>query len=336
MQFPKEFFEKEDREGFVVSEMMKRAWAAEMEVLAVIDDVCMSNGIRYYAGFGTLLGAVRHKGFIPWDDDIDICMLRRDYERFVSMAPDILPEGFVIAGVYGSEPRLWDLNGELQARVIADDIYFPMPKYMNRFHAFPYPRVGVDVFPLDHLPDDPEKQLKIVNEINDLQYTANHWHEMKEDGRIEDRLARYDVYFGIHFDRVDETKSRHDILAKANEIASSVKTNSTGNIANVIYLNPPRDSKAFTGYNKYREEWFGEGIRMPFEYMDIPVPAEYDKVLKATFGADYMTPKPMSGLHEYPFYKIQEQKFIDLLKESGIDTPVDEFCSNWHNMIGGM
>lgn len=81
MEFASNFFEKEVREGFEVPEMMKRAWAAQMEVLQVVADVCDKNGIQYFADWGTLLGAVRHKGFIPWGDDIDICLRREEYNK---------------------------------------------------------------------------------------------------------------------------------------------------------------------------------------------------------------------------------------------------------------
>ena len=335
MQFPKSFFEKEEREGFAVSEMMKRAWAAEMEVLAVVDEVCKANHIRYYACFGTLLGAVRHHGFIPWDDDIDICMLRPDYERFIEIAGKSLPEGYVISGMYAADDRLFMANGESQLRVIADETVFTLPIQMNTFHAFPYPRVGIDIFPLDRLPDDISEQIRIVSEINDLQYTSNHWKELADSGKLEERLLRYDMYFGIHFDRSDECVSRRSMQLKIDEIASSAWDSSSELVANILYLHTPVNPDGFPGYRGYREEWFGEPVIMPYETGCIPVPKEYDEVLKKIYGPDYMTPKPFTGLHNYPFYAVQEQEFVKLLKESGVDTPVDEFCSNWHNMIGG-
>ena len=81
LKFDNDFFNTEVREGFEISSMMKRAWAAQMEVFQVVSDICNRNGIRYFADFGTLLGAVRHKGMIPWDDDIDLAMMRPDFER---------------------------------------------------------------------------------------------------------------------------------------------------------------------------------------------------------------------------------------------------------------
>ena len=66
------FFEAEEREGFFVSSMMKRYWAAQLKVLSDVARVCKKHNIRWFADCGTLLGAVRHGGYIPWDDDLDI------------------------------------------------------------------------------------------------------------------------------------------------------------------------------------------------------------------------------------------------------------------------
>ena len=74
------FFREEIRNGFLVTEKMKRIWYTEISLLQELDRVCKKYGLRYFAEYGTLLGAVRHKGFIPWDDDIDVAMFRDDYE----------------------------------------------------------------------------------------------------------------------------------------------------------------------------------------------------------------------------------------------------------------
>ena len=82
MRVPDNFLEGEIRNSFYVESMMKKVWAAQLEVLHEIDRICKKHNITYFADWGTLLGAVRHKGFIPWDDDMDITMKRQDYIKF--------------------------------------------------------------------------------------------------------------------------------------------------------------------------------------------------------------------------------------------------------------
>ena len=84
------YFKEEERCGFKISSMMKRVWAVEMDVLTEIDRICKEYGLTYYAAFGTMLGAVRHKGFVPWDDDIDIYMLRPDYQVLMKVLSCLL------------------------------------------------------------------------------------------------------------------------------------------------------------------------------------------------------------------------------------------------------
>ena len=71
MEFNDDFFQDEVREGFYVSGMVKRAWAAQIEVLNEIDELCKKHDIKWFLDSGFLLGVVRHGGMIPWDDDID-------------------------------------------------------------------------------------------------------------------------------------------------------------------------------------------------------------------------------------------------------------------------
>ena len=69
-----DFFKDEEKSGFMVGSLMKRCWGAQLQVLQEFDKVCSRHGLKWFAFCGTLLGAVRHKGFIPWDDDIDVCI----------------------------------------------------------------------------------------------------------------------------------------------------------------------------------------------------------------------------------------------------------------------
>lgn len=73
---PESFFEPETICDFYVDETRKKIWAVLLDLLIKFDKVCKKHGLKYYLAYGSLIGAVRHQGFIPWDDDIDICMNR--------------------------------------------------------------------------------------------------------------------------------------------------------------------------------------------------------------------------------------------------------------------
>lgn len=75
---------------------MHRLWEVELEILDVIHDVCVKYNLRYTLAFGTLIGAVRHNGFIPWDDDIDIVMPRKDYDKLISVWNTDVPSGYIL------------------------------------------------------------------------------------------------------------------------------------------------------------------------------------------------------------------------------------------------
>ena len=70
-------------------ETLKRVQNTEKEILVKFIEICEKYNLKYFAAFGTLLGAIRHRGFIPWDDDIDVGMLRKDYEKFLKDLPII-------------------------------------------------------------------------------------------------------------------------------------------------------------------------------------------------------------------------------------------------------
>ena len=89
IKLEEKFFQVEERAGYIVDEEKKRLWAVELDLLQEFFRVCKENNIEAYAFAGTLLGAIRHEGFIPWDDDIDICMTRENYNKLERIAEEV-------------------------------------------------------------------------------------------------------------------------------------------------------------------------------------------------------------------------------------------------------
>ncbi len=145
MEFGIDFFRDEVRNGFYIPAAIKQAWAATLDVLSEIDRICTKHDITYFADWGTFLGAVRHGGFIPWDDDLDICMKRDDYVRFREVADSELPSNFVF---HDYERK--DTHWEFLARVVNNDKMCFEEEYLRTHNNFPW-LAGVDIFVKDYL-----------------------------------------------------------------------------------------------------------------------------------------------------------------------------------------
>ena len=145
INLPNEFLKPETRENFYIDATMKTVWAAELEVLNEIAKICERHGLIWFMAFGALLGTVRHQGFIPWDDDIDIWLKRSDYLALLGYLQVELPEGYVV-----KSPLLESGYSEYQTCVMNSDSISIDPTHLQKFHGCPF-IVGIDVFPLDYL-----------------------------------------------------------------------------------------------------------------------------------------------------------------------------------------
>lgn len=117
-----------------------------LEILKDIITVCEEYNIEYFIIFGTALGAVRHKGFIPWDDDLDIGMTRQNYERFLEVAVDALPQDLFLQ-TFNSEPN----TPFYFSKVRKNGTVF-VEKYCKDLEI--HRGIYVDIFPYDNIPDD--------------------------------------------------------------------------------------------------------------------------------------------------------------------------------------
>ena len=129
----------------------------QLEILDILTQTLDKNGFTYWLAYGTVIGAVRHKGFIPWDDDIDICMPIDEYDRFAEIANDILPQGYFYQDKNTDKEYPYTF-----AKIRKDNTLFvqkPVAKY-NMHHG-----VYVDIFPMIGVPDEKIKQKILLKKL---------------------------------------------------------------------------------------------------------------------------------------------------------------------------
>ena len=135
------------------NDTLKRLHGAQLEIMDEIHRICHKHGIRYFLDSGTALGAVRHKGFIPWDDDVDIGMLRDDYERFLDVAGKELKERFFLQHK-ATEPRYQKYNAKLRLR----GTFFPE----EGTEGYSQRGIFVDIYPFDYCGNTREEAIRSV------------------------------------------------------------------------------------------------------------------------------------------------------------------------------
>lgn len=303
MKIEDSFLEPEVRNGFYVPSCMKQAWAAELTVLQEIDRICKKYDIPYFADWGTLLGAVRHGGFIPWDDDLDIVMKRKDYEYFLQVARSEMPEGFCIF-TYETHPEFWSFL----ARFVAKNRICFEADHLREFYGFPY-IVGIDIFVLDCVSEDIEKNsernriAKFIIEVIDL----------IADGKIagreaEDFLDKIEYMLHVKLsDRRDLHKTRVQIYKEAEKLFGAFSEEESKELTRMMPNELYHENRF-----RLKKEYYDQQVWLPFENTYLPVPSGYDEMLRRRYG-DYMKLVRNCGGHDYPFFETQKKSLQAVL-----------------------
>lgn len=320
MFFDDGYFREETREGFVITEDMKRAWAAQLEVLEEVKRVCGILGIKFFADWGTLLGAVRHHGFIPWDDDMDIAMLRKDYMRFLSEAPALLEKYYEIKSVY-NDPE----DDTIKARIINGRHICFEPDFLAKFHGCPYV-VGIDIFPVDNITDDKKALDKQIESLRFLLRTAESVPEKGPYGsEVLELMKKIEKTFGITVNYNNRLK--HELKKIYDIVCSLYQDENSAEVCSMIDFAEGWDYHA-------KREWYEDICELPFENTTIPVPEGYDGLLQIKYGKEYMTPRNVGSSHDYPFYKSQiEELRLVMQQEFNIEFTTEEVIRLIHAKV---
>lgn len=313
MKFDKSYFEDEVRDGFFVPAEIKQAWAAELEVLSEVDKVCKKYSIQYFADWGTLLAAVRHEGFIPWDDDLDIVMKRDDYNRFMRIAQTELPDGFS-AYNFRNHDDFWLFLG----RVVGKQRICFEQEHLDRFHQFPY-IAGVDIFVLDYVSRDEEAE----RERDKLAMRTIALADMIGEGKInpamkEQELQKLERECSIDITRgLPDVELRRELYGVVEHIFSRF-TDDESDMLSQLFPFGMKETRF-----RFPKECYAQAIELPYENIRIPVPIQYCKMLKDKYG-DYMKLVRNAGGHDYPFFEAQKKQLQAVLD---FDIPEYKFSS---------
>ncbi|MCL2022758.1 MAG: LicD family protein [Oscillospiraceae bacterium] len=248
-----------------------------LEILLVMDKLCKEFGISYYLAEGTLLGAVRHGGFVPWDDDVDIVMPRKDHDRFIKLAEKHLPAGYCVDSVH-TNPKHWTNTSFVQ---MTRDVPHKKTRLSGiALHNGPC----VDILALDFVPCY-SNQLK-RREMMTRVFRRTLW-----------------VKSGLHPKSWYKTPEKRLRLYYPAKIIAAFMSFSA--LQNAIYrqMTMTDDSShqfysVFASlYRMNREtfpkKWFAEPVYLDFEGHKLPVPREYHKVLTRIYG-DYTVLPPVA------------------------------------------
>ena len=316
LTFDKNYFNGETICDFYVDPMVKRAWAAQLEILTKIIEICNNHNLTYYGFWGTMLGAIRHKGFIPWDDDIDIVMKRKDYDIFLEIAQSELPAKYLVLSPYSQVE--WK---EQFSRVTNSHSINFSESHLIEFHGFPY-ITGIDIFPYDYIPDNKEIR---DNQLYFLNKTAHARSQFIKTGNIpENDLLELERTFGFEFNR--SLHLDNQLLCLFDQISACFGNESDSKLTCFADRMKSLTEKKKDFY--FDKEWFSDVITVPFENIRITIPKNYKQCLITCFGEDYMTPIMGTSEHEYPFYKKQENELKEIGRYEEVMAAVNNYTIN--------
>lgn len=246
----------------------------QLTILKEIDKVCRDNNIQYYLMYGTLIGAVRHGGFIPWDDDIDIVMMREDYDKFVKACENgALSDSYVIQN-RDTDPEFEFLISRVGMKgTYSDDHSRRTLKTMNYTY--------VDVFPLDNVPDSSDEQKRHKRRLAFLQQALHYRMNYHYDHNTRIKLVLKTIW-ALPFKVIPLSKYMSDM-------EKEIKRYNGSNTKKCAMF------CGRYGYEResYLKEDFAPAEELVFEDSKFYVPKNYKHILEHVYG-DYMKLPPES------------------------------------------
>lgn len=245
-------------------EELTKVKEVQIEIMEQFRLVCEKLNLRWYAGYGTALGAIRHQGFIPWDDDIDVTMPRKDYEIFCKEAQKILPENYFVQNLE-TEKEYYQPFAKLRK---SDTTFWEIgTKDDNINHG-----VYIDVFPLDGYPES--KLTEVIYMAKRVVYD----NFLYQNGDVN-QLTGYRKIFGYVYKVLRGSLSKREAGIKKEKLAFVIPYDEAELVSCLVTDTPKAEAVPSSVY--------GAGREVPFEHTMICVPEQCEFYLEKLFG-NYM------------------------------------------------
>ncbi len=277
---PEAFWKEKVSCGYTISANMKKVWAIELDLYKEFARVCEKNGLIYFTDGGTTLGAVRHGGFIPWDDDLDVCMPRSSYERLKNLASEFKSPYF-LQNAHTDPEYGYSFMRLRNENTTADTRRFSTCRFNHG--------IFIDIFPLDKVTQ--EDYLPRREKIHELIMANSAYMRRNFHNKSERDQAIISQYY-------NREAAPADIFKEIEKVAMQDEETETDYISLIVS----------TQYDASRKIWpkeiFTAYVEKEFESIRVRIPAGYDKQLHIYFG-DYMEYPPVEmrkGCHDIHYY----------------------------------
>lgn len=271
LPLPEGFLQEEVRCGYTVTEKMKKIWAIEMDLLVELLRVCQKYDLKVFASFGTLLGAVRHNGFIPWDDDMDVYMLREDYEILESVAEKEFQAPYFLQTPLSDREFFSSLSRLRNDNTTGKISFYDSPTYHSGIY--------IDINILDGYCTDDKKRLKQVRDRSWIEHFIHCYYANIKKQRLSKKIIYTFVQpllrAFVPYERL--IQKYRAIMKRYSENAEFVSP---------LYYEQNGKMLAFPRH------CFEEMAYHDFEFIQVPIPQSCDEILRLHYG-DFMRLPPV-------------------------------------------
>lgn len=275
LKLPENFLNEENRDGYLVSCEMKKIWAVELDLLNEFSRVCQENNIQYFADGGTLLGAIRHKGFIPWDDDIDVMMFRDQYQKLCKIAKKAFRHPYFFQTEYtdpGSLRGHAQLRNSLTTGILKSEMYRKWNFNQGIF---------LDIFPIDSIPNDDKLFIKMQNTLSYNRAAINYWICKSNDGFSKEPNKSFKanlIFFLFRHHILNWQSHTHKLYKKFEQEMQQYNSHATQRVAK-FFSWPFQERRIWQ-----RSAFEGKIVYKDFECLKVPVPPGFSHILDTFYG----------------------------------------------------